>query len=148
MIKLESTIVINRPVQEVWDFVSDCTNEPKWHTDCISARHTSPPPLGPGSTQAWAMTYAKGKEANLRVTACDPGRLEQLETVSAPMNVKPTLTYTFAAEGDGTRFTRAMEVHPTGATRSIEPFLRRMMKKNNARYVENLKTALEPSGLS
>jgi len=145
MIKLENTIVINRPVQEVWDFVSDCTNEPKWHTDCISARDTSPPPLGRGSTQAWAMTYAKGKEANLRVTALDPGRREQLETVSAPMNVKPTLTYTFEAEGEGTRFTRAMEVHLTGPTRSIESFLRRMMKKNNASYVQNLKQALEPS---
>ncbi len=143
MIKLEHTIVIDLPRQEVWDFVSDCTNEPRWHTDCLSARDTSPPPLGLGSTQAWSMAYAKGKEANLRVTALDPGHREQLETISAPMNVKPTLTYTLDAEGEGTRFTRAMEVHPTGATRLIEPFLRRMMKNNNAGYVQNLKKALE-----
>lgn len=143
MIKLESTIVIQRHVNEVWNFVSDCTNEPKWHTDCISARVTSPLPLRPGSTQAWAMTYAKGKEASLRVTALDPGRREQLETVSAPMNVKPTLTYTFEPAGEGTRFTRAMEFSPTGVTRLMETFLRRMMKKNNADYVRNLKKVLE-----
>lgn len=143
MIKLESTIVINRSVQEVWDFVSDCTNEPKWHTDCISARATSPLPLRPGSTQAWAMSYAKGKEANLRVTAFDPGRREQLETVSAPMNIKPTLTYTFEPAGEGTRFTRAMEVRPTGMTRLMEPFLQRMMTKNNAGYIRSLKKVLE-----
>lgn len=148
MIKLKSTIVINRPIQEVWDFVSDCTNEPKWHTDCMSARDTSPPPLRAGSTQAWAMAYAKGKEANLRVAVLDPGHREQLETLSAPMNIKPTLTYTFEGEGDRTRFTRAMEVHPAGSTRAIEPFLRRMMKKNNATYVRNLKQALEPSRVS
>ncbi len=148
MIKLEHTIVINRPVQEVWDFVTDCRNEPKWHVDCIAARDTPPPPLRQGSTQAWAMTYAKGKEADLRVTALDPGRREQLETVAAPMNVKPTLTYTFEPEGEGTRFTRAMDVLPTGATRLMEPFLQRMMKKNNAGYVQNLKKALESSPLS
>ncbi len=84
MIKLESSIIINRPVQDVWDFVSDCTNEPKWHTDCIAARATSPLPLQTGSTQAWAMTYAKGAEANLKVTALEPGRLEQLETSPRP----------------------------------------------------------------
>ncbi len=148
MISLRSSILINRPVQEVWDFVSDCTNEPKWHVDCISGRDTSPPPLGLGSTQAWAMTYAKGKEANLRVTAFEPGRREQLETVSAPMNVKPTLTYTLEPEGEGTKFTRAMDVRPTGATRLMEPFLRRMMNKNNAGYVQALKEILESSALS
>lgn len=145
MIKLESTITINRPVQDVWDFVSDCTNEPQWHVDCTAARATSPLPLRTGSTQAWAMTYAKGKEANLRVTALESGRLEQLETVSAPMNIKPILTYTFEAAGSRTRFTRGMEVRPTGMTRLMQPFLRRMMAKNNAGYVRNLKKVLEPS---
>lgn len=145
MIKLESTITINRPVQDVWDFVSDCTNEPKWHTDCISARATSPLPLQTGSTQAWAMSYAKGEEANLKVTALEPGRLEQLETVAAPMNIKPTLTYTFEPAGTGTKFTRAMEVRPTGITRLMEPFLRRMMTKNNAGYVRTLKQVLDPT---
>lgn len=145
MIKLESTIIINRPVQDVWDFVSDCTNEPKWHTDCIAARATSPLPLQTGSTQAWAMTYAKGAEANLKVTALEPGRLEQLETVAAPMNIKPTLTYTFEPAGTGTKFTRAMEVRPTGIARLMEPFLRRMMTKNNAGYVRTLKQVLDPT---
>lgn len=143
MIKLQSSAVINRPVQQVWDFVTDCTNEPQWHTDCTAARNTSPPPLQLGSTQAWAMSYAKGKEANLRVTALEPGRREQLETVSAPMNVRPILTYTFESAGEDTRFTRAMEVRPTGLTRLMEPFLRRMMLKNNARYVQKLKHVLE-----
>lgn len=143
MIKLESTAVINRPVEEVWDFVTDCTNEPQWHTDCAAARLTSPEPLQPGSTQAWSMTYAKGDEAQLRVTELQPHRREQLETISAPMNIKPLLTYTFEPEGTGTRFTRAMEVRPTGPTLAMEPFLRRMMKKNNASYVRRLKEVLE-----
>lgn len=143
MIKLESTAVINRPVAEVWEFVIDCANEPQWHTDCQAARLTSPGSLQPGSTQAWAMSYAKGAEAQLRVTELDPQRREQLETVAAPMNIKPLLTYTFEPEGDATRFTRAMEVRPEGATRAMEPFLRRMMRKNNASYVRRLKEVLE-----
>ncbi len=143
LIKLEDTIEIDRPIHEVWDFVTDCTNEPQWHTDCLSARLTSPAPLGSGSTQAWAMAYAKGEEANLKVTALEPGRREQLETVTAPMNVKPTITYLFEESGPATRFTRAMEVRPEGRTRLMEPFLRRMMTKNNASYVSNLKAVLE-----
>lgn len=91
------------------------------------------------------MTYAKGAEANLKVTALEPGRLERLETVAAPMNIKPTLTYTFERAGTGTKFTRGMEVRPTGITRLMEPFLRRMMTKNNAGYVRNLKQVLDPT---
>lgn len=41
MIQIQSTVVIKRPIQEVWDFVSDCANEPQWHTDCSAARMTS-----------------------------------------------------------------------------------------------------------
>ncbi len=143
MIKVETSTVINRPIEQVWDFVTDCTNEPQWHTDCTTARNTSPLPLQTGSTQAWAMTYAKGKEANLRVTALEPGRREQLETVSAPMNVKPVLTYLFESAGEGTRFTRAMEFRPTGMMLLMQPFFRRMMGKNNAGYVQTLKRVLE-----
>lgn len=145
MITLEASITIDRPVQEVWDFVTDCTNEPHWHTDCLAARMTSPLPLQTGSTQAWSMSYAKGKEADLRVTALDPGRTVRLDTIAAPMNVKPTLTYTVQAAGTGTRFTRAMDVRPTGATRLMEPVLRKMMAKNNASYVRKLKEVLETS---
>ncbi len=36
-----------------------------------------------------------------------------------------------------------MEVRPEGATRAMEPFLRRMMRKNNASYVRRLKEVLE-----
>lgn len=114
MIQIQSTVVIKRPIQEVWDFVSDCANEPQWHTDCSAARMTSPPPLRAGSTQAWAMSYAKGAEATLKVTALDPGRREQLETIAGPMDIKPTLTYTFEPVGETTRFTRAMDVRPAG----------------------------------
>ncbi len=54
------------------------------------------------------MRYASGKEASLQITALEPGRREELETISAPMNVKPTLTYLLEPEGDGTSFTRAI----------------------------------------
>lgn len=63
--------------------------------------------------------------------------------IAGPMDIKPTLTYTFEPVGDTTRFTRAMDVRPAGKTRLMEPFLRRMMIKNNASYVQNLKQLLE-----
>ena len=38
MISVESDAVIDRPVQDVFAFVSDPTNEPKWHTDILEIR--------------------------------------------------------------------------------------------------------------
>ena len=57
MIGVESTVVINRPVEDVFAFASDQTNEPKWHTDVLEVHPASGGPVGPGSTSVWAIKF-------------------------------------------------------------------------------------------
>lgn len=50
MIDVARSITINRPVAEVFAYVSDVSNEPAWHTDVLEARQTSEGPIGIGTT--------------------------------------------------------------------------------------------------
>ncbi len=50
MIDVARSITINRPVAEVFAYVSEVSNEPAWHTDVLEARQTSAGPIGIGTT--------------------------------------------------------------------------------------------------
>ena len=46
MPKIEMSIVINRPVEEVFAFLSDFENNPKWQATSVEARKISEGPVG------------------------------------------------------------------------------------------------------
>ena len=47
MISMEHSVVINRPIEDVFAFVADQGNEPKWHKDVLEAH--------PGDPSSWAL---------------------------------------------------------------------------------------------
>jgi hypothetical protein len=52
MITIESSTSIARRPDEVFAFVSDVRNDPRWHTDVLEARLTEEGSIGHGSTFA------------------------------------------------------------------------------------------------
>ena len=49
MARIDGEIMINRPVEEVFDFVADERNEPRYNPRMLSAEKLSPGPVGLGS---------------------------------------------------------------------------------------------------
>src|SRR5687768_8811726 len=49
MPRLQGEITINRPVEEVFDFVTDARNEPRYNPRILSAEKTTPGPIGRGT---------------------------------------------------------------------------------------------------
>jgi hypothetical protein len=49
MARIEGEIMINRPVEEVFDFVADERNEPRYNPRMVRAEMLSPGPVGLGS---------------------------------------------------------------------------------------------------
>jgi hypothetical protein len=49
MVHIEGEIVINRPVEEVFDFVADERNEPRYNTQMRRAEQLTEGPIGVGS---------------------------------------------------------------------------------------------------
>ena len=62
MARVEGEIVINRPVEDVFDFVADERNEPRYNPRMRSAEQSSEGPIGSGlgfepSLRRWVGRY-------------------------------------------------------------------------------------------
>lgn len=149
-ISVESSAIIDRSVQDVWAFLSDPRNESKWHTDILEIRSADDPEGGAGT--AWILgaplyvtVQFMGRRAyEVEVTGLEANRRLQITTRSGP--IKPIATYLLEPSGEGTRFTRHVDIPLDGPLRFLLPFMRRNTHKRNARFVQNLKGLLETRG--
>ena len=57
--------------------------------------------------------------------------------------LQPQITYTVEREGEGTRFTRAVEMQPKGLKIMMTPMMAIMVPRHNKTFVRNLKQVLE-----
>jgi carbon monoxide dehydrogenase subunit G len=142
MITIESSTSIARRPDEVLAFVSDVGNDPRWHTDVLEARLTEGGSIGAGSTFAVKFKPFMGQsEGSMTVSEHEPPRRVVLRGRMGKM--APTITLTAEPEGEGSRFTRRVEMKPPGLLRLMAPFMGGMMRKQNAGFLANLKRVLE-----
>jgi hypothetical protein len=50
MVKIQGTTVVARPVEDVFDFVADERNEPKYNPRMVRAEKMTPGPVAKGDT--------------------------------------------------------------------------------------------------
>lgn len=142
MIRAESSTLIARPAEDVFAFVSDVRNDPKWHTDILDARPATDGPIGKGTTFAIQFKPFMGhSEGTVTVSEYQPPRTVVLRGQMGKM--APVLTLTIEPQADGSRFTRRVEMEPPGMMRLMAPFMKGMFRKQNAGFVANLKRVLE-----
>ena len=101
MISPTSTVTINRPVGEVFDFVARgyVENHPKWDDGCVSSNKNADAPLAVGSTGVEVRNDG-GREAtyDFTITALEEGnRLMALEAESKEALF--WMSYTFEDQG-------------------------------------------------
>jgi hypothetical protein len=93
MIRIESSVTIDRPISEVYAFVSDCRNEPKWHTDVIEATGET----AVGAVQTWVLRFMGRRESNMKVSRLETERLEELQAQRSLLGMRPTISYLLRA---------------------------------------------------
>ena len=146
-ITAETSATIGRSPHEVWAFVSDPSNEPKWHTDILEIKSASDPAGGPptnwvhGATLLVTVQFMGRREYEVEITGLEANRLFRFTTRTGP--VRPTSTYLFESADGQTRFTRHVDLPLHGPMRILAPLMRRDLEKRNARFVQNLKALLE-----
>jgi uncharacterized membrane protein len=142
MFTFERNIFINRPPQEVFDFMSDPTNDPKWRDSAISAEWTSEGPPGVGSTvRSVDKILGREMESTSEITAWDrPHRWGQ-KSVGGPMPYE--MTVKFEAKEQGTQLTLNGNVEPSGFFKIAEGLVRKQLEKQFDTDLNGLKRVLE-----
>src|SRR5438128_2738485 len=75
MVDVSNSTVIDRPVKEVFAYVTNVVNDPTWHTDVIDARQASHGPIGVGTGRRTS-SGCSGPHPRHDLLACRPVDLE------------------------------------------------------------------------
>ena len=122
MAGFKQSVVINRPVEQVFAFVSDLENDPPW-SGAAEMRRTSPGPVGIGTTfQQRDRLLGRRLELTLRVVGYEPNRKITLRTTSKRLSFAGTRMVEPVGE-DATRVTFVGGGRAGGVWRLAEPLL-------------------------
>ena len=86
--RLTAARTIRRPADEVFAFVSDATNNPRWQRGMRSCEWTSPPPIGLGSTYRQEAAFlGRHIVTDFQVVDHQPGRSVTIRSTSGPFPI-------------------------------------------------------------
>jgi uncharacterized membrane protein len=136
-------VIISRPIDEVFAFVADARNRPRWDESVESEQLTSPEPIGVGATVRTKLrSMGREYEYTWEVTEHQPPERMTIESTSGPMGT--TLVYRLAAAGDGgTSLQFSVTGRPTGLLAPMQPLIARTTQRNLDTGFARLKALLE-----
>jgi uncharacterized membrane protein len=142
-VTVTSSVDIARPAAEVFDYVSDFENNPRWQGGMKSAQYTSEGPLAVGSTyDQIAKMMGKTIVTSFVVTALEPGLSVTIESTSGSFPIQ--VTRSVEATGEGTCRARALvEGQPGGFFKLMGPLMHKMVESSVRKDWANLKQLME-----
>lgn len=142
MIEVTDSVVINRPVDEVFAYAGNPANDSSWATVMVESRLTSEGPIQKGTTLVEVLRFlGKRIETQCEVTEYDQGRRIAF-TMDAPGN-KGEHERSFEAVDGGTRVTLLTRGDSSGLFKLADPVLKRVATKQMASDLAILKELLE-----
>ena len=141
---ITQSMTVNRPVEEVWHFISNFENATRWSRGVLEARQTSDGPLGAGSTlQTVVKAFGRRRTADYLVTEYEPNHAFAFEVTAGPMTSRAR--YSVEPAGAGTRLTASGEAQARGLYKLLGPVLVRTLERHSQDDLSNLKRILEAS---
>jgi carbon monoxide dehydrogenase subunit G len=135
-------VVISRPREEVFAFIADARNRPRWDDSVDSEELTSPEPIGVGTTVRTKLrSMGRDYEYTWEVVEHDPPYRMTIESTSGPFPT--TLAYKLEGREGGTWVDFSVTGRPTGLLRVLQPLVARNTQANLDRGFERLRQLLE-----
>ena len=133
---------VARLQDEVFEFVADARNRPRWDDSVESEELTSPEPIGVGTTVR-TMLRSMGREYvyTWEVVQHQPPSRMTIESTSGPFST--TLAYQLREREGMTAVDFSVSGRPTGMLRLFEPLIARNTQRNLDRGFARLKGLLE-----
>jgi len=142
MAHIDGEIVINRPVEEVFDFVADERNEPRYNPRMLRVEKLSPGPVGLGSRfRAEMRTRPRPMEMTTEFTGYERPRRLASTTRMSRMDIRGTLS--FDPVPGGTRMRWSWELEPHGLLKLMTPLATPIGARGERAIWTSLKRLLE-----
>jgi carbon monoxide dehydrogenase subunit G len=142
MATFEINLVINRPVEEVFAFISNPENLSRWRAGTLELARTSSEPLSVGSIFKGRFTFlGRPFDGNLEIILHEPHQRYGTRLTEGPFPLEAR--YALVPAGSGTYLTLVIEGEPGGFFKLAEPLVVSLAKRSYEADLHNLKEMLE-----
>lgn len=142
MAQINGEILIDRPIEVVFDFVSNECNEPLYNVEMLSAVKSTEGPVGPGTRFETVMRSGR-REFPMTIEVTSFERPVRLGSHASMAGMSTDGELTFEPRGEATLMRWAWDVHASGALRFMRPLVTWMGERQEARIWTELKRYLE-----
>ncbi len=142
MITKETSINIDRPIEQVFAVLVDSKNQPKWDTGLLEARLVPDGPVRVG-TRITELRKFMGRTAENtgEVIEFEPNARITRKTVDGPLTVVGTIT--FGATTEGTKVSWRWDLQSKGLFTLVGSMIGNAMNKGAQNCLRSLKQLLE-----
>ena len=124
MFRFELSVDIDRPLSEVWEYLTDPERVPEWQSSAESSHQITDGPMGAGTHLRDERRFmGRRATSEVEVTEYEPQRLFTLHGLSGP--VRFTVRHRLSENGKGTRLDVEAEADPGGLGRFMRPVIER-----------------------
>jgi len=144
MMRFENAVVVSRPIDEVFAFLSNPFSSARRGGGSLGFRVTPPGPIGLGSTLRLRMV-AFGLERTISgaITEWDPPRAATLSLANEGPVRSGTIRTTLEATTEGTKALTVIEIKPRGIWKLLSPLVGPYMMRQTITRNQNMKRLLE-----
>jgi uncharacterized membrane protein len=142
MTQIERSIVIDRPVEDVFAFTHDISKNTLWQTTLVESKPLTDGPLQVGSRWQDARRFlGKRVETVMELTEYEPSRSSAMKMVEGPVPLEAR--YQLEPVNGSTKLTATGELDAHGFFKVAEPVFARMAARELESSLGHLKDLLE-----
>jgi hypothetical protein len=140
----EVSTLINRPLAEVFQFVTNVANQPRWQSSSLENTQLTPGPMAAGvTTQHVGKWLGRRYVSKGLVTEFEPNSRWAYKSLDGPYQLE--MRYRFETEPDGTRLTMVADGEDAGFFRLPAPLLRFFAQRVLQGDLDRLRKVMESS---
>jgi len=142
MINLNLSALIDKPVKDVFAFITNPKNMSKWNSAVVSLEQITPGALGVGTKfKSAGEMLGRRIEGEMQVVAFEPDSKYGFQMNAGPVQVNVVLS--FKTVGTGTKLSLNAQGNPGGLFKFAEPVMQARVKSMMEGNLARLKTVLE-----
>lgn len=142
----ELSIVISRPIEDVFAVLANLENDIKWRSEWVETKNTSGGAFGVGATFCLTGEFLGRRVPTIyEVIEYEPNRSAAWKTLSGPLPLK--FQRTFERVEGGTRFTIRYEAEVRGVIKLVMSLLAGTVKQQHKGDLRNVKELMETRAL-
>ena len=141
MAHAENSLTINRSAADIFNYLLDGANNPRWRPGVLDIRHDTASPAGLGAVYKQGLKGPGGRiDGDYKITQLQPNQLIEFQVTTGP--ARPTGTYKLEPAGSGTKVSFVLDFQPKGLAKLMDGMIGKTMQSEVGNLL-NLKTILE-----